>query len=82
MAQLGPEVLMGSLKVDGYLRAVATALGIDPDAVVKSPEEKQAEQQQAMAQQQAMMQQQQDMALQQQNNQAANQQKVEASKRG
>jgi hypothetical protein len=82
MAQLGPEVLMGSLKVDGYLRAVATALGIDPDAVVKSPEEKQAEQQQAMAQQQAMMQQQQNMALQQQNNQAANQQKVEASKRG
>lgn len=56
MAQLGPEVLMSSLKVDGYLRQVATALGIDPDAVVKSQEEKQQEQEQAMQQQQQMMQ--------------------------
>ena len=64
MAQLGPEVLMSSLKIDGYLSAVATALGIDPTTVVKSPEEKQMEQQQAMAQQQAMMQQQQQGAMQ------------------
>lgn len=56
MAQLGPEVLKSELKVDGYLRQVATALGIDPESVVKTAEEKQAEQQQQMQMQQQQMQ--------------------------
>jgi hypothetical protein len=80
MAQLSPDVLMQNLKIDGYLTAVASALGIDPTTVVKSPQEKQQEQQQAMQQQQAMMQQQQEMSLQQQNNHAANQAAINASK--
>ena len=61
MAQLGPELLMQNLKVDGYLSQVATALGIDPATVVKSPEDKQAEQEQQMEQQQQMMAMQQQM---------------------
>jgi len=65
LAQLGPEILMENLKIDGYLSQVATALGIDPATVVKSPEEKQAEQEQQMAMQQQMMQMQQGMEMQQ-----------------
>jgi len=80
MAQLSPEILMQNLKIDGYLSAVATALGIDPTSVVKSKEEKAQEQQAAMQQQQMMMEQQQQMALQQQNNQAAGQVAVNQSK--
>ena len=64
MAQLGPDVVGQFLKVDGYLRQVATALGIDPDLVVKSQEQLQQEQQMAMQQQQAMMQQEQSGAVQ------------------
>jgi hypothetical protein len=56
---------MENLKIDGYLSQVATALGIDPATVVKSPEEKQAEQEQQMAMQQQMMQMQQGMEMQQ-----------------
>jgi len=65
LAQLGPEVLMQNLKIDGYLSQVAAALGIDPATVVKSPEEKQAEQEQQMAMQQQMMQMQQGMQMEQ-----------------
>ena len=59
LAQLGPEVLQQYFKIDGYITEVATALGLDPDKVVKSAEQRQAEaQQMAQAQQQQAMQQQ------------------------
>jgi len=52
-AQLGQGVLEKYLKVDSYLAKVATALGMQPDEIVKSKEEIQAfEQQQAQLQQQ------------------------------
>lgn len=47
MAQLGPEVLAQYLKIDGYLTAVATSLGIDSAAIVKSGDELAQQQQQA-----------------------------------
>jgi hypothetical protein len=56
VAQLGPEVIAQYLNVPAYLAQVATALGMDPNAIVKTQEQIQQEQ---MAQQQAMQQQQQ-----------------------
>jgi len=56
VAQLGPEVIAQYLNVPAYLSQIATSLGMDPESIVKSPEQIQAEQQ---AQQQAMQQQQQ-----------------------
>ena len=57
MAQLGPEVLGQYLKVDEYLRQIATALGVEPDSVVKTQEELQQEAQMRQAQQQMQIQQ-------------------------
>ena len=56
IAQLGPEVIGQYLNVPAYLSQVATSLGMDPKAIVKTDEQRQAEQQ---AQQQAMQQEQQ-----------------------
>ena len=56
IAQLGPEVIAQYLDVPAYLGQIATSLGMEPDKIVKSPEQMQQEQQ---AQQQAMQQQQQ-----------------------
>ena len=56
IAQLGPEVIAQYLNVPAYLGQVATSLGMDPTAIVKTPEQMQQEQQ---AQQQAMQQQEQ-----------------------
>ena len=67
IAQFGPEVLAQYLKLDGYFTQISTALGIDPDLIVKTTEERKAEQEQQMAQQQAMMQQ--EASLQQQGGQ-------------
>ena len=39
MAQLGPDVLAQYLKVDGYLSAVATSLGLDSSTIVRSKDE-------------------------------------------
>ncbi len=58
IAQLGPEVVAKYLDVPAYLGQVATALGLEPSAIVKSPEQVQAEQQQELQQQQALQQQQ------------------------
>ena len=55
VAQLGPEVIAQYLNVPAYLSQIATSLGMDPAAIVKSPEQIQQEQ---AAQQQAMQQQQ------------------------
>tara|TARA_R100001594_G_scaffold141602_1_gene187754 strand:- start:521 stop:2068 length:1548 start_codon:yes stop_codon:yes gene_type:complete len=52
MGQLfGPEALGGMVNVDEYLRRRATALGVDTDGLIKSPEQRQQEQQQALMQQ-------------------------------
>ncbi|MCI4436675.1 MAG: hypothetical protein JHC33_07710 [Ignisphaera sp.] len=51
-AVFGPEMLNKYLKVDGYISEVATALGIDPEKILKSPEEIKQEAQ-AIAQAQA-----------------------------
>ena len=56
IAQLGPEVVAQYLNVPAYLSQVATSLGMDPEEIVKSPEQIQQEQQ---AQQAALQQQQQ-----------------------
>jgi len=56
VAQLGPEVIAQYLNVPAYLSQIATSLGMDPTAIVKSPEQIQQEQQQMM-EQQAMQQQ-------------------------
>ena len=47
----GPEALGSMINIDEYLRRRATALGVETDGLVKSPEQKQQEQQQAMMQQ-------------------------------
>lgn len=52
MGQLfGPETLGSMINVDEYLRRRATALGVQTDGLVKTPEQMQQEQQQAMMQQ-------------------------------
>ena len=55
IAQLGPEVIAQYLNVPAYLSQVATSLGMDANAIVKTSEQIAAEQQQA--QEQAMQQQ-------------------------
>jgi hypothetical protein len=54
IAQLGPEILAQYLDVPAYLTEIATALGLKPDTIVKSEEQRQKEieQQQQMQQQQ------------------------------
>jgi len=52
---LGPEVIASEMNIDDYIARLAASLGIDTSGLVKSPQEKQAEQQQAMAAQQQMM---------------------------
>jgi hypothetical protein len=54
IAQLGPEAIAQYLDIPAYLSAVATSLGMKPDEIVKSEEQRQKE----IQQQQAMMQQQ------------------------
>ena len=53
-AQLGPEVLMKYMKIEAYLAKVATALGMEPDEIIKTPQQIQQEEQamQQMQQQQ------------------------------
>jgi hypothetical protein len=54
MASLGEQTIAEYLDVEGYLRSVSVALGFDPSAMVKDPEQRQAEQQQrAQMEQQA-----------------------------
>ena len=49
MGQLyGPETLAEMVNVDEYLRRRATALGVQTDGLIKSPEQRQQEQQQQM----------------------------------
>ncbi len=55
---LGPEVIAQELNIDDYIDRLGASLGIDTNGLIKSPEQKQAEQQAAMQQQQQMMQQQ------------------------
>jgi hypothetical protein len=52
---LGPQVMAQFLKPEGFISHVASALGIDPADIVKTPEQIQAEQQQAQQQQQEGM---------------------------
>jgi len=52
---LGPEVISSEMNIDDYISRLAASLGIDTGGLVKSPQQKQAEQQQAMAAQQQMM---------------------------
>ena len=56
ISQLGPEVIAQYLDVPAYLSQIATSLGMDPSAIVKSPEQIQQEQQQQMEMQQQQMQ--------------------------
>lgn len=52
---LGPEVLQSEMNIGDYITRIGTALGIDLDGLVKSPEDKEAEAQrrnQMMQQQQ------------------------------
>ena len=56
ISQLGPEVIAQYLDVPAYLSQIATSLGMDPSAIVKSPEQIQQEQQQQMQMQQQQMQ--------------------------
>lgn len=65
IAQLGPEVIGQYLNIPAYLAQIATSLGMDANAIVKSPEQIQQEQQQQMAMQQQMMQQDQQNQMQQ-----------------
>ena len=57
-AQLGPEILMKYMKIDAYLAKVATALGMEPDEIIKSPQQIQQEAQAMQQQQQQQFQQQ------------------------
>jgi hypothetical protein len=54
---LGPE-MMKELNVSDYMTRLAGSLGIDTEGLVKTEEQKQAEQEAAQAQQNAMMNQQ------------------------
>jgi len=64
LAQLGPEVVQTYLDIPAYLEKIATSLGIEPDAIVKSKEQIQQEQQAALQQQQQLQQQQADQQMQ------------------
>jgi len=55
IAQFGPEAMAKYLNMGAYFEQLATSLGMDASAIVKSDEQLQAEEQQAMQQQQAMM---------------------------
>lgn len=59
LGQLGPEVVSQYLDIGKYISKVASALGMNPEDIVKSPEQIQQEQQQAMLMQQAQSQQEQ-----------------------
>ena len=58
LGPLGPEAIMSNLNLDDYIDRLGASLGIDTGGLVKTPEQKQAEQQAQMEQQQQMMQQQ------------------------
>ena len=58
LGPLGPEAIMSNLNLDDYIDRLGASLGIDTSGLVKTPEQKQAEQQAQMQQQQQMMQQQ------------------------
>ena len=47
----GPDALASETNVSDYVKRRAAALGIDPDGLIKSPEQKQAEAEQRMQQQ-------------------------------
>jgi hypothetical protein len=49
---LGPEAVLREINVDDYIDRLAASLGVDTQGLIKSPEQKQAEQQQQMQQQQ------------------------------
>jgi hypothetical protein len=65
IVQFGPEAAGQYLDMSKFFSKIAIALGMEPDEIVKSQEQIQAEQQQAMAAQQAMMQQEQQQQMQQ-----------------
>ena len=48
---LGPETIASSLNVDDYIDRLGASLGIDTGGLIKTPEQKQAEQEQMMQQQ-------------------------------
>jgi len=48
---LGPEAVAGAINADDYMKRRATALGMDATGLIKTPEQRAAEQQQAMMQQ-------------------------------
>lgn len=54
LGKFAPESFSGALRFDALASRVATSLGINPAELIKTPEERQAEQQQQMAQQAAM----------------------------
>ena len=56
LGQLGPETVAKYLDVTKYISKVASALGMNPEDIVKSPEQMQMEQDQMMAMQQQQMQ--------------------------
>jgi hypothetical protein len=56
LGQLGPEVVAKYLDVSKYISKVASALGMNPEDIVKSPEQMQMEQEQQMMMQQQQMQ--------------------------
>lgn len=47
---LGPQVLQQYVNISDYIKRRATAVGIDPEGLIRTPEEIQAEQQQAQMQ--------------------------------
>ena len=49
---LGPEAVLREINVDDYIDRLAASLGVDTQGLIKSPEQKQAEQQQQMQMQQ------------------------------
>jgi len=56
IAQLGPEVIAQYLDVEAYFSAVATSLGMKPDEIIKSQEQREQEMQQQQAMQQQQLQ--------------------------
>jgi len=65
IAQFGPDFIQANLKIDSYLKELATAIGIDATKIVKTAQEKQVEQQ-ALMEQQAQLQAQETMPTEQQ----------------
>ncbi len=64
IGQFGPEAIQQYLRMGNYFAQIATSLGMNPDTIVKSDEEIQAEQEAAMQQQLAMQAEQENMKAQ------------------